>query len=92
LPFPAFQARANSYLQHDLLVPGEPFTHPLCPISYILTRAIRDDAILVDGYTSAEPFFATDLGGQRMRAMKVHWKPEWLKQPVFRRSVRTVNG
>jgi hypothetical protein len=29
-----------------------------------LTRAIRDDAILVDGYTSAEPFFTTDLGSQ----------------------------
>ncbi|EDO03048.1 predicted protein [Sclerotinia sclerotiorum 1980 UF-70] len=36
----------------------------LCPISHILTCAIRDDAILVDGYTSAEPFFTTDLGGQ----------------------------
>ena len=23
-----------------------------------------------------------------MRAMKVHWKPEWLKRPVFRRPVR----
>jgi hypothetical protein len=22
-----------------------------------------------------------------MKEMKVHWKPEWLKQPVFRRSV-----
>jgi hypothetical protein len=57
-----------------------------------LTRAIRDDAIFVDGYTSAEPFFATNLGGQRMRAMKVHWKPEWLKRPVFRKSVRTMTG
>jgi len=27
-----------------------------------------------------------------MKAMKVHWKPEWLKQPIFRRSVHTVNG
>ncbi|KAH8585353.1 hypothetical protein B0O99DRAFT_696587 [Bisporella sp. PMI_857] len=33
----------------------------LCPISHILTRAIRNDAIFVDGYTSAEPFFATNL-------------------------------
>jgi hypothetical protein len=23
-----------------------------------------------------------------MRAMKVHWKPEWLKRPVFRKPVR----
>jgi hypothetical protein len=37
-----------------------------------LTRAIRDDAILVDGYTSPEPFFATDLGSQDVKAMKVH--------------------
>ncbi len=44
----------------------------LCPISHILTRAIRDDAIFVDGYTSAEPFFVTNLGGQIMRAMKVY--------------------
>ncbi|KAH9203768.1 hypothetical protein DL95DRAFT_418785 [Leptodontidium sp. 2 PMI_412] len=64
----------------------------LCPISHILTRAIRDNVVLVDGYTSAEPFFATDLGSQNVKAMKVHWKPEWLKQPVFRRSVWTTNG
>ncbi|KAJ8058423.1 hypothetical protein OCU04_012612 [Sclerotinia nivalis] len=64
----------------------------LCPISHILTRAIRDDAILVDGYTSAEPFFTTDLGGQGMKAIKVHWKLEWLKRPIFRRSVRSANG
>lgn len=64
----------------------------LCPISHILTRAIRDDAILVDGYTSAELFFTTDLGGQGMKAMKVYWKPEWLKRPIFQRSVCSVNG
>ncbi|RFU29061.1 hypothetical protein B7463_g7279, partial [Scytalidium lignicola] len=64
----------------------------LCPISHLLTRAIRDDAILVDGYTSAEPFFSTNLRGQKMRAMKVHWKAEWLKRPVFCRSALTVNG
>ena len=45
----------------------------LYPISHILTRAIRDDAIFVNGYKSAEPFFATDLGGQGMKAMKVHY-------------------
>jgi hypothetical protein len=59
----------------------------LCPISHILTRAIRDDAIFVNSYTSAEPFFAMDLGGQGMKAMKVHWKPEWLKRLIFRRSI-----
>ncbi|KIN08326.1 hypothetical protein OIDMADRAFT_23134 [Oidiodendron maius Zn] len=35
----------------------------LCPISYILTYAIRDNAILVNGYTSAKPFFMINLQG-----------------------------
>ncbi|KAM7210244.1 Protein of unknown function (DUF3435) domain containing protein [Rhypophila decipiens] len=38
--------------------------HPLailCPISHILARAIRDNAIDTAGYTSAEPFFSTHL-------------------------------
>jgi Protein of unknown function (DUF3435) len=64
----------------------------LCPISYILSRAILDSAILVDGYTSAEPFFNTHLSDQSMSAIKVNWKEEWLKRPLFRRSVRTVSG
>ncbi|KAK0615146.1 hypothetical protein B0T17DRAFT_541194 [Bombardia bombarda] len=66
--------------------------HPLpilCPISHILARALRDDAIQVDGYDSAEPFFATKLGKD---AVKVHWKPCKLKTPVFRKSVRTTSG
>jgi hypothetical protein len=37
-----------------------------------LARAIHDDAILVDGYISAEPFFATDLGAEGIKAIKVH--------------------
>ncbi|KAG4027417.1 hypothetical protein MFRU_030g00530 [Monilinia fructicola] len=64
----------------------------LCPISHILTRAIRDDAILVDGYRSADPFFTTDLRGQGMKAVKVHWKPEWLAKPIFRRSISSDGG
>lgn len=44
----------------------------LCPIFYILARVIRDDAVFVDGYISAEPFFAINLGGQRIKAMKVY--------------------
>ncbi|KAG5817841.1 hypothetical protein H9Q74_009960 [Fusarium xylarioides] len=66
--------------------------HPLpilCPISHILARALRDDAIQVDGYSSAEPFFSTQLGKD---AVKVHWKLSKLKSPVFRRSVRTDHG
>ncbi|SCO91190.1 uncharacterized protein FRV6_15318 [Fusarium oxysporum] len=56
------------------------------PKPHVLARAIRDDAILVDGYDSAEPFFNTKLSCQ---AVKVHWKPHMLKIPVFRRTVRS---
>ncbi|PVH68553.1 hypothetical protein DL98DRAFT_440967, partial [Cadophora sp. DSE1049] len=42
------------------------------PISHILTRAIRDNAVLVDSYTSAKPFFTTDLGSQNVKAIKVY--------------------
>jgi hypothetical protein len=68
--------------------------HPLailCPISHILARALRDDAILVDGYTTAEPFFDTHLQDP-VQAVKVHWKPSMLKVPVFRRPVQTGTG
>ena len=63
----------------------------LCPISHILARALRDDAILVDGYTTAEPFFDTNLQDP-VQAVKVHWKPSMLKTPVFRRSVQMATG
>ncbi|KAM7188974.1 Protein of unknown function (DUF3435) domain containing protein [Rhypophila sp. PSN 637] len=56
-------------------------------IPYILARAIRDNAIDIAGYTSAEPFFSTNLS---KNAVKVAWKPSWLKRPVFRKSVRTT--
>ncbi|KAM7192172.1 Protein of unknown function (DUF3435) domain containing protein [Rhypophila sp. PSN 637] len=55
----------------------------LCPISHILARAIRDNAIDIAGYTSAELFFSTNLS---KNAVKVAWKPSWLKRPVFRKS------
>ena len=63
--------------------------HPLailCPISHILARALRDSVILVNGYTTAEPFFDTHLQDP-VQAVKVHWKPSILKVPVFRTSV-----
>ncbi|KAH6714675.1 hypothetical protein BKA61DRAFT_481731, partial [Leptodontidium sp. MPI-SDFR-AT-0119] len=44
----------------------------LYPISYILARAIYDNVVLVDGYISAEPFFATNLGGAKVKAIKVY--------------------
>jgi hypothetical protein len=66
--------------------------HPLpilCPISHILARVLRDNAILVDGYTTAEPLFDTHLQDP-VQAVKVHWKPSILKIPVFRRSVHQM--
>ena len=61
----------------------------LCPITHILARAIRDDAIEVGGYTQAAPFFSTHIG---KRATKVQWKPSILKTPVFRRPIRAEDG
>lgn len=58
----------------------------LCPVSHIMARAIRDDAILVEGWNKPETFFATDLRRMSRPAMRVNWKPEWLKRPVFRQS------
>jgi hypothetical protein len=37
-----------------------------------LAHAIRDNIILVDGYTSIEPFFTTDLGAKDIKAIKVY--------------------
>ncbi|KAM3562091.1 hypothetical protein MY1884_001997 [Beauveria asiatica] len=61
----------------------------LCPISHILARAIRDNAVDVDGFTHATPFFSTEIG---RAATKVNWKTSMLKTPVFRRSVRSAAG
>lgn len=58
----------------------------LCPITHLLARAIRDNAVEVDGYNQAEPFFSTKLGRD---AVIVHWKESMLKKPIFRKSVRT---
>jgi hypothetical protein len=63
----------------------------LCPISHILAIAIKDNAIKVDGFTHAEPFFTSNLQDPT-KAVLVHWKPEKLKVPIFRQAVRTSDG
>jgi hypothetical protein len=63
----------------------------LCPISHIVARAIRDDAILADGWDNPAKLFATDLRRMGRPAIQIRWKPQWLKRPVFRRSVRVQN-
>jgi hypothetical protein len=57
----------------------------------MLAIAIKDDAIEVNGYSCAEPFFETNLQSPT-KAMLVHWKPEMLKVPIFRQAVRTATG
>jgi hypothetical protein len=54
----------------------------LCLISYILAFAIKDDAIEVDGFTYAKPFFTSNLQDPT-KAILVHWKLEKLKKPIF---------
>ncbi|KAI9729334.1 MAG: hypothetical protein M1818_008541 [Claussenomyces sp. TS43310] len=61
------------------------------PKPHILAIAIKDDAIQVDGYGHAAPFFASHLQ-HPMKAMLVRWKPEKLKMPIFRQAVSTLNG
>ncbi|KAK2591556.1 hypothetical protein QQS21_010749 [Conoideocrella luteorostrata] len=61
----------------------------LCPISHMLARAMRDDAIEIDGFNHASPLFSTHI---QKKAIKVHWKPSVLKMPVFRKSVRSPAG
>ena len=78
-------ACSTTFLFHEEALPI------LCPITHILAIAIKDDAIKVDGYTHAKPFFTTKLQDP-MKAMLVHWKPEKLKIPIFRQAVRTPDG
>lgn len=59
----------------------------LCPITYILAKALAEGVIENKGYqTRAEPFFAAKLN---KRAVSITWKKEWLHKPVFRKTVRT---
>ncbi|APA15324.1 hypothetical protein sscle_14g100940 [Sclerotinia sclerotiorum 1980 UF-70] len=63
----------------------------LCPVSHILAIAIRDNAIKVDGFIHAEPFFTSNLQDPT-KAVLVHWKLEKLKIPIFRQAVWTFDG
>ncbi|KAG4032660.1 hypothetical protein MFRU_006g01280 [Monilinia fructicola] len=77
--------KPTTFLFHEEALPI------LCPISHILAIAIRDNAIKVDGYTHAEPFFTSNLNDPT-KAILVHWKPEKLKVPIFRQAVGTFDG
>jgi len=53
--------------------------------------ALKDDAIKVDGFTHAKPFFSSNLQDPT-KAVLVHWKPEKLKVPIFRQAVQRSGG
>ncbi|EDN93943.1 predicted protein [Sclerotinia sclerotiorum 1980 UF-70] len=77
--------KPTTFLFHEEALPI------LCPVSHILAIAIRDNAIKVDGFTHAEPFFTSNLQDPT-KAVLVHWKPEKLKVPIFRQTVWTFDG
>ncbi|OBT74038.1 hypothetical protein VF21_07827 [Pseudogymnoascus sp. 05NY08] len=76
--------KPTTFLFHEEALPI------LCPISHILTHAIKDDAIEVEGYSHAEPLFTSHLQ-HPTKAVLIHWKPEMLKRPIFRQAVRTCD-
>ncbi|PQE27708.1 hypothetical protein CJF32_00011224 [Rutstroemia sp. NJR-2017a WRK4] len=69
--------KLTTFLFHEEALPI------LCPISYILAIAIRDNTIKVDGFTYTEPFFISNLQ-DFTKAVLIYWKPEKLKIPIFR--------
>ncbi|PQE19655.1 hypothetical protein CJF31_00010054 [Rutstroemia sp. NJR-2017a BVV2] len=77
--------KPTTFLFHEETLPI------LCPVSHILAIAIRDNAIKVDGFTHAEPFFVSNLQDPT-KAVLVHWKSEKLKTPIFRQAVWTFDG
>ncbi|APA11274.1 hypothetical protein sscle_07g060440 [Sclerotinia sclerotiorum 1980 UF-70] len=77
--------KPTTFLFHEEALPI------LCPVSHILAIAIRDNAIKVDGFTHAKPFFTSNLQDPT-KAVLVHWKPEKLKIPIFRQAVWTFDG
>ncbi|APA07342.1 hypothetical protein sscle_02g021120 [Sclerotinia sclerotiorum 1980 UF-70] len=77
--------KPTTFLFHEEALPI------LCPVSHILAIAIRDNAIKVDGFTHAKPFFTSNLQDPT-KAVLVHWKPEKLKVPIFRQAVWTFDG
>ncbi|KAM3543202.1 hypothetical protein ARSEF1564_003919 [Beauveria bassiana] len=60
----------------------------LCPVTYILTKAIAEGVIANEGYKKrAEPFFNTKLS---RKAAFIEWKPERMHKPVFRSTINAL--
>jgi hypothetical protein len=59
-------------------------------VSHILAKALAEEAIANEGYQNrAEPFFNTRIN---KRAVKIRWKKEWWHKPVFRQTVKFLEG
>ncbi|ELR03151.1 hypothetical protein VC83_09677 [Pseudogymnoascus destructans] len=76
--------KPTTFLFHEEALPI------LCPVSHVLSIAIKDNAIEVEGFSHAEPFFTSHLQ-HPTKAVLIHWKPEMLKRPIFRQAVRTCD-
>ena len=82
------ESSANLHLQHNLSVPKELFSHSLSDFPHFNLYNLWW-YVFINDYTSAEFFFTINLQNQRMMAIKVHWKPKWLKWLIFHRSIQT---
>ncbi|KAA8574662.1 hypothetical protein EYC84_003912 [Monilinia fructicola] len=75
-----------------LLIPGESSSYPLSDLTYINSG---DFAMTPSSSTAIDLRILSlrqNLRGQGMKAVKVHWKPEWLAKPIFRRSISSDGG
>lgn len=63
----------------------------LCPISHFLALALADQAFEAQGINSPEDIFRIAVPPYR-NSLQLRWKPEMLDIPVFRRTIRTVQG
>ncbi|OAA68466.1 FluG domain-containing protein [Niveomyces insectorum RCEF 264] len=61
----------------------------ICPVSHILAKTIAEGVIKNEKFQRAEQFFQTRLTS---RGLKVDWKDEFLHVPVFRRTVKCMEG
>lgn len=61
----------------------------ICPISYIIAKALKEGVIAKSGLDCPEKFFYTKLG---LPAVQIFWKKEFRHMPVFRRSEACHDG
>ena len=62
-----------------------------CPVTHLLAIAFDDDVFEAESLRSAEQIFGFVIDGP-VESIQLRWKPEKLKQPIFRQAVRTGDG